>query len=116
MLKSIQDIVNNIKLASSFTEKIGAGEYDAQFEPVGENDTLGHSLLEMRNKLKDVAEEDEKRNWANRGLAAFGEILRSDSSDIKDFGQQIISKIIEYLGANQGEYFCWMIRILMMLR
>lgn len=101
-LTSIQNIVTNIKKASEFTAKIGAGDYDAPFEPVGENDTLGHSLLSMKEKLKEVANEDEKRNWATRGLATFGEILRGDSSDVELFGQKLISQLIEYLDANQG--------------
>tara|TARA_B110000211_G_C14085501_1_gene556487 strand:+ start:186 stop:1769 length:1584 start_codon:yes stop_codon:yes gene_type:complete len=105
LLESIQIIVNNIKRASDFTEKIGAGEINAEFEPVGEQDTLGQSLLEMRSKLQTVAEEDEKRNWSTRGLAIFGEILRSDSNDLNLFGQQIITKLIEYLNANQGGVF-----------
>ena len=60
LLTSIQEIVNNIKSASDFTEKIGHGDINADFEPVGEHDTLGHSLLEMRSKLQAVAEEDER--------------------------------------------------------
>lgn len=104
-LSSIQDIVDNIKKASAFTEKIGQGDYNSEFEPVGENDTLGYSLIEMRDKLQQVAKEDEQRNWATRGLAIFADILRSDTSDLPAFGQRIISKLIEYLEANQGGIF-----------
>ena len=104
-LSSIQDIVENIKKASEFTEKIGQGKYDAQFEPVGENDVLGYSLLDMREKLQAVAIEDERRNWATRGLAVFADILRGNTSDLNIFGQAIISKLIEYLDANQGGIF-----------
>lgn len=104
-MKSIQVIVDNIKKASEFTEKIGQGEYETEFVPVGENDTLGHSLVGMRDKLQQVALEDERRNWAARGLAVFADILRSDSSDLTAFGQSIVSKLIEYLDANQGGIF-----------
>lgn len=105
LLSSIQVIVNNIKAASDFTENIGKGEINADFSPVGEHDTLGNSLIEMRHKLQQVADEDEKRNWSTRGLAIFGEILRGNSNDINVFGQEIISKLIEYLEINQGGIF-----------
>lgn len=105
LLRSIQKIVNNIKKANHFTLKIGEGEYDTAFEAVGENDTLGHSLLEMKEQLKKVAQEDEKRNWSTRGLAIFAEILRSDTNNLNAFGQRIISELIGYLKANQGGIF-----------
>lgn len=104
-LRSMQKIVDNIKKAASFTEEIGQGNYDIEFEPVGENDTLGHSLIDMQNKLKAVAKEDELRNWATKGLAIFADILRNDKSDMNEFGQEIISKIIQYSNANQGGLF-----------
>lgn len=104
-LSSIQHIVDNIKKASAFTEKIGQGEYDAEFKPVGDHDTLGYSLLDMREKLQAVAVEDERRNWATRGLAVFADILRGNTKDLGVFGQAIISKLIEYMDANQGGIF-----------
>lgn len=104
-LSSIQDIVENIKKASAFTAKIGQGEYNAEFKPVGEHDTLGYSLLDMREKLQAVALEDERRNWATRGLAVFADILRNDTKNLEVFGQSIISKLIEYMKANQGGIF-----------
>lgn len=104
-LSSIQHIVENIKKASAFTEKIGQGEYDAEFKPVGDHDTLGYSLLDMREKLQAVAVEDERRNWATRGLAVFADILRGNTKDLGAFGQAIISKLIEYMDANQGGVF-----------
>ena len=57
MKGSIQRLVTAMERISSFSTKIGRGDINAQYEPLGENDVLGHSLLTMQNNLKTVVEE-----------------------------------------------------------
>ena len=66
---------------------------------------LGNALIEMRNNLRSVAEEDKKRSWATEGQALFGEILRRNNSDIVKLSDEIIRSLIKYLKANQGGLF-----------
>ncbi|GAB4232974.1 MAG: hypothetical protein Tsb0034_06010 [Ekhidna sp.] len=42
---------------SAFAEKVGRGDLSAAFSPLGEHDVLGHSLLSMRENLKNVIDE-----------------------------------------------------------
>ncbi|HEY5824078.1 MAG TPA: GAF domain-containing protein, partial [Cyclobacteriaceae bacterium] len=62
-------------------------------------------LIQLRDKLKRVKLEDEKRNWINEGLAAFSEIVRSHQHDMKGLAEQCVSYLTRYLGAQQAGLF-----------
>lgn len=96
---------DNLKNASLFAKSIGDGKFDFEFSPVSEKDVLGNSLIQMRKKLQEVAEEDKKRNWVTQGLAKFAEIIRSNNLDFKSLGENTLAALIEYLEANQGGIF-----------
>ena len=108
-LKNIVDAGNQLKNylddASQFAIKIGDGDFGYEFKPKSENDTLGNSLIDMRNRLQEVAREDKIRNWINEGQAKFGEILRQHSDDIEVLGSKVIIELVEYLNASQGALF-----------
>lgn len=98
-------LVNYLDDASQFAIKIGDGDFDYEFKPKSENDALGNSLIDMRNRLQEVAREDKIRNWTNEGQAKFGEILRQHSDDIEVLGSKIIIGLVEYMNASQGALF-----------
>ncbi len=102
---SLNLIVESFKQYTAFANNIGKSNFDTGFEVKSEKDTLGYSLLSMRNSLKAVADDDKKRNWANEGFALFGNILRSSEKDMEEFSYQIISNLVKYLDANQGGVF-----------
>lgn len=98
-------LVNYLDDASQFAIKIGDGDFGYEFKPKSDNDTLGNSLIDMRNRLQEVTREDKIRNWANEGQAKFGEILRQYSDDIDMLGNKVIIEAVEYLEASQGALF-----------
>ena len=102
MAQAVDNLVSGLRSTSSFAENIGKGQYDADYSPLSEEDVLGNALLEMRNNLKAVSEEDKKRNWATEGMARFGEVLRKNNDNIERLSDEIISNLIKYLHANQG--------------
>ncbi len=105
ILHASRNIVEYLEDASRFAREIGDGHFDYEFEPKSEKDALGNSLIEMRDRLQEVAREDKIRNWINEGQARFGEILRQYNNDLDKLGEQIITNMVEYLGANQGALF-----------
>jgi putative methionine-R-sulfoxide reductase with GAF domain/HAMP domain-containing protein len=105
MAVAVETLVNGLKSTSAFAENIGRGNYNAEFSPLSEQDVLGNSLIEMRNNLAKVAEDDKKRSWATEGLAKFGEILRKNNDNITRLSDEIITNLIKYLNANQGGLF-----------
>lgn len=102
MAEAVDKLVAGLRSASLFAENISTGKYDTDYKPLSDKDVLGNALLEMRNNLQKVAEEDKKRNWATEGLAKFGEILRKNNDNIEKLSDEIISNLIKYLRANQG--------------
>jgi PAS domain S-box-containing protein len=105
MAKAMDSLVAGLKATTLFAENIGKGNYNSDFKPLSENDVLGNALLNMRDNLARVAEEDKKRNWITEGLARFGEILRSHNNDLNKLADEIISNLVKYLKANQGALY-----------
>lgn len=105
MASAVDTLVNGLKSTSHFAENIGNGKYDAEFTPLSEEDVLGNSLLDMRDNLKKIADEDKRRNWATEGLAKFGEILRNNNDHLAKLSDEIISNLVKYVKANQGGLF-----------
>ncbi|RAW01221.1 GAF domain-containing protein [Pseudochryseolinea flava] len=105
MAVAMDSLVTGLKSTSLFAENIGNGNYNMEFQPLSEHDVLGNALINMRNNLAKVAEDDKKRNWATEGQAKFGEILRTNSSDLNKLADEIIGNLVKYLRANQGALY-----------
>ena len=105
VLQAGNQLNNNLAAASAFAKSIGEGEFNSNFKPVGEQDILGNALVQMRDRLLKVAEEDKKRNWTTSGLAQMGDILRKEGQAADRFYLNIIRFIVKYLQANQGGLF-----------
>lgn len=105
MAIATDNLVSGLKETSLFAENIGKGNYNSGFKPLGEQDVLGNALLDMRDNLSKVAEDDRKRNWSTEGMARFGEILRTNNSDLEKLADEIIGSLVKYLGANQGAIY-----------
>lgn len=105
VFKSMTLLVRNMENASLFAQQIAKGDFISDYTPASEHDSLGQSLIYMRDKLKEVAIEDKKRNWASEGLAKFSEILRDDRGDLPEVSNNVLSSLVKYMGANQGGVF-----------
>jgi len=102
---SLNEIVDSFKQYTEFAQQIGKGKFDTDFKTKGGNDSLGYALLGMRDSLKAVSEEDNKRNWANEGFTLFSNILRVTDKEIGEFCYAVISNLVKYVDANQGGIF-----------
>ncbi|MFP4341306.1 MAG: PAS domain S-box protein [Cyclobacteriaceae bacterium] len=105
VIKAARQLNENLAAASQFARQIGEGNFNSDFKPAGEEDTLGNALVHMRDRLQMVAEEDKRRNWVTTGLAQMGDILRKENSSASELYLNIVRFIIKYLNANQGGLF-----------
>ncbi|MEL6539015.1 MAG: GAF domain-containing protein, partial [Bacteroidota bacterium] len=103
--KTLNQLLERLVSATSFANQIGKGEFESEFHAASDKDKLGYALLEMRDNLSNVAEEDSKRNWANEGMAKFGDILRNTFNSEEDLAYAIVSNLVKYLNVNQGGLF-----------
>jgi PAS domain S-box-containing protein len=106
-LTKLEKETQRVASMSGFIEAVSAGNYDVELEggSNGEVDDLTNLLVTMRNKLKQTAEDDRKRNWATSGLAQIGEILRTNTKSISELYDNIIRFVVKYTGSNQGGLF-----------
>jgi len=95
-----------------FIEKIRGGEENSHYELRDEFDKLGIALNALQETIRKNKEEEEarkkeelQRSWINEGLAIFGDILRNENNDIEKLSNSIISKLVNYIDANQGGFF-----------
>ncbi|MEM9858302.1 MAG: GAF domain-containing protein [Bacteroidota bacterium] len=102
MAVAMDNLIQGLRSTTIFAENIGKGNYDSSYQPLGADDVLGNALIEMRDNLSSVAEDDKKRNWATEGQARFGDILRNNNDNIERLSEDIIRNLIKYLEANQG--------------
>ncbi|NJM94589.1 MAG: PAS domain S-box protein [Cytophagales bacterium] len=100
---SLKNITGNLVKATDFAVSVGEGRFDNAFAQASEEDALGKALVEMRNRLQQVAREEGIRNWTINGVAKFSEILRKHQhSSLEELSYEFIRELVKYLGANQG--------------
>ncbi len=109
MSHKANELIASAKRSALFALAIGEGHLDKEYNVVSKKDTLGHSLLQMRDNLveskkKDAIRraEDDKVNWRTAGLAQFGEVLRVHGDSMDELCDHLVSDLVKYLDANQG--------------
>jgi CHASE3 domain sensor protein/putative methionine-R-sulfoxide reductase with GAF domain len=107
----INTSIKNIRTASDFIKAMAREEYDVTWKGLTEEnqklnkETLAGNLLDMREKLKVVKQEDDQRNWMNEGLARFSEIVRNNQSNSQELADRCVSFLAKYLNAQQCSLF-----------
>jgi CHASE3 domain sensor protein len=107
----IENSIANTRKASAFIKTLATGNYAVEWSGLNDQnlllnqETLAGDLINMREKLKTVKAEDEKRNWMNEGLAKFSEIVRNHQHDSKILADKCVSFLTKYLQAQQGSLF-----------
>lgn len=103
---AINVLFESLENATESITAVGEGKLDVEFQhnDLIREDRLMNALVEMRDKMLEVSEQDRQRNWVAEGTALFADILRKNL-DSDNFGYIIISNLVKYLEANQGALF-----------
>lgn len=112
MTSSLNELIEGLNNTTKFSQEIRMENYENNYEPLSDEDVLGISLMKTRDDLKQAKEEQEKRRQENELKNSFtvahsklNDILRQNSSNLQDFGFDILKYIIDFLNANQGGLF-----------
>ncbi len=109
MEKSINDLSLALRNTRDFAIEVGNGNFYSEVNVFGNSGELGTSLLEMRQKLTEVAvqqenslKEKEQRSWLNESLAQVSELLRNFHSDTAELCFEFVRFAIKSTGSLQG--------------
>ncbi|MDF9796162.1 CHASE3 domain sensor protein/putative methionine-R-sulfoxide reductase with GAF domain [Catalinimonas alkaloidigena] len=107
----IDSIIKNLRQASEFIKKITSGDHNVQWIGLDDNnrdlnkDNLAGELIQMREQMKKVKEEDNRRIWSTEGLSIAAEITRKYQHNTDELGNKLVTKVVQYLNANQAALF-----------
>lgn len=101
----------DLQKASAFVTQISEGNYSVKWEDLNEKnealnkDNLVGKLIQMREQMKKVKIEDEKRLWITEGLSQFSDIIRNAQHNLSELSDKATSFLVKYLNAQQGAIF-----------
>ncbi|GAB4126617.1 MAG: hypothetical protein OHK0045_01540 [Raineya sp.] len=101
----INDLADSLKKSTEFASAIGNYQLDVALEPKNEQDKLAIALLNMRDKLRKIDEDTERRSWMNSGIALFNDILRTQFDTFEEFAYKITYNIVKVLEINQLGFY-----------
>lgn len=107
----VQLIIKNLKLAARFIKGVSENNYDLKWDGLNESnkhlntENISGELMKLRDHLKELKAEDDKRLWKNEGLTRFSDIIRNYQNEIDKLAEQIVSEIVKYMDAKQGGLF-----------
>lgn len=107
----IQHSIDNFKKAAGFVNEIAKGNYDIEWTELNDSnkalnqDNLAGELIQMREQMKLMRADDEKRRWASEGIAQLSEILRIHQHNPPALSENTVRFLVKYIHAQQGSLF-----------
>jgi PAS domain S-box-containing protein len=95
-----------IKNNAEFAKNIGEGNYESDFSVFDEQDTLGRSLLLMRDNLLANYKKESAQSWIAEGKDMISSILRMHNN-IEDLSYDVITNLINYIRVTQGAFYIY---------
>jgi PAS domain S-box-containing protein len=102
----IQQRDEQIKKNADFAKRIGEGDYTSFFEPDGNDDTLGKSLLLMRDNLILNNTKESEQSWIAAGKEKISNILRIHNK-LETLTYETLVALIKYTNAVQGAFYVY---------
>ncbi len=93
-----------IEKNADFAKRIGQGDYTSPFEPYGNEDALGKSLLRMRDNLVLNTRKEAEQSWIAAGKDQISNILRIHNK-IDILAYETLVSLIRYINAVQGAFY-----------
>ncbi|HEY3402808.1 MAG TPA: GAF domain-containing protein [Ohtaekwangia sp.] len=103
--------IQNIKNASGFIKKITSGDFEVTWPGMNKDnvklntENLSGIVMDMRDQMKRIQDEDRKRMWTTEGITKFTEIIRQHQDNATALADQATRFLVRYLGAQQGATF-----------
>ncbi|QSE98138.1 GAF domain-containing protein [Fulvivirga lutea] len=102
---ALNNLVERIKAAVQFAQDLGKGNLNIEYKDEFKEDVLATAIIKMKSQLVEADKQQRSINWLNEGMAKFSEILKNNTNNISELGDEIISQLVNYLGVNQGAIY-----------
>jgi CheY-like chemotaxis protein/methyl-accepting chemotaxis protein len=104
IINALLNINESFREITESANIVASGNYDNDFKPRSENDSLGVALRKMTVSLRETTEVNQKHSWLANGQNQLNEKLRGDLA-IEQLSTDVISFISLYLNANIGALY-----------
>ena len=104
IMQNLIYLKDGLKHTVDFANKIGSGNLNAEFNPLSDKDTMGYSLIQMRESLKDAANKDEERNITVGLIAEVSAILRN-YHELEKMADVLLPFLCKRLYLAQGAFY-----------
>lgn len=107
----IEHSIKNLQQASEFIENISEGRYDTTWTELSDANkalnemNLAGRLTRMRDQLKQMKKEEERRLWSNEGITLFSETVRNHQKNLTELSLEVVRFLTKYMNAQQGGLF-----------
>lgn len=112
MSRALNSLIDGLQTKNTLAQSIGSGDLSCDIALLSEKDTLGKSLVAMRNGLRKARQEQEAREqenaqraWANAGVTRFSVLLRQNTNDLNVLCEVVLHELVRYVGANVGALY-----------
>lgn len=109
---AIQLHLKRLRESIAVVNNLSEGDIQDDIEALGEHDELGHALFKLKESIIRSNQEamnrqklDEQQNWASRGLAKFGEMMRDMEQGVAEFSGNFIRELTQYVEMEVGGLF-----------
>jgi serine phosphatase RsbU (regulator of sigma subunit) len=94
MSLALEQLVQGLKRTTEFSNNVGEGHYDTEFQPLSDEDTLGHALLLMRTELKKRDEDYQRQvNERTREISEQKDKIEEQNEQRKELLESITASI-----------------------
>lgn len=106
---SLNELISALSNTRDFAVEVGNGNFEAKISVFDNSGEVGESLLEMRKKLSQVAQERQRqeeesriRLWINEGITLVNDIVNKGKDDIEELCNEFLTGVVKYSGLNQA--------------
>jgi hypothetical protein len=102
--EAIKKVEDHLTRQTKFAELIKSRNLETSYELCHDQDHLGRALLDIKENLITIRQEDEQRKWASESFATFVEVLQS-AKNLKELSNDVIINLVRSIQASQGALF-----------
>ncbi|UII18944.1 Cache 3/Cache 2 fusion domain-containing protein [Fulvivirga ligni] len=103
--ESLNKVIRGFEGTTEFAKAIGERKFEVEFKALSDEDVLGQALINMRDSLKQAADDYDQRNWISQGHNKLNAIIRVNQDSIQNLCKALLPELVSYVNACQCGVF-----------